>query len=349
MLRRGQTQLPCSMEMMSTPRIEKGSDTDRVTITDVTLREFGQNVPASLLHIFTPAIRVSIASRLMDLGFPSIEVLSCIHPGVAPAMNREALRTVSVALGRADRAAIITLVPNSAGYKSFCSLGLGPDGFNHTMGVFFSAVEAHNRANLGRSIQETVAEYTTILKDAAHRHIRAVAYISAAFGYMDPEKGTLVRPDPDDISRHMDLLFDLGARTVTLSDLQGVAGRDGTARLLETILEMRKGRDLDRIGYHPHHVVGDQALVNSGAAFDLGVRRFDASLGGTGGCVTGAPGNQPTEGLIHFFETWGIETGIPEKEVFALAEMIRMELYDRIPISRSLPLKKGRGEEKGRP
>lgn len=315
---------------------------DSVIITDVTLREFGQSVPGTHLHIFTPEIRVTVASELMDLGFSSIEVFSCIHPKVAPAMNEEALRKISTDLGRMDRVHIITLVPNLTGYRSFLRLGLGPDGFNHTMGIFFSAVEAHNRANLGRSIQETVDEYRTILKDASLRHIRVVAYISAAFGYLDPEERAVVRADLGKISRYMDLLFDLGAQTVTLSDLQGVAGDDETSRILETILDLRNGRDRDRIGYHPHHVFGDQALANSKVVFDLGIRRFDASLGGTGGCITGAPGNQPTERLIQLFERLGIETGIDEEGVVALAERVRREVFMRIPLSRSVPPKQGR-------
>ena len=128
----------------------------RVTITDVTLREYGQNVPASHMHIFTPAIRIRIAQGLMDAGFTNMEVLSCTHPRIAPAMNEPALRAVAQGMGRVDGVHIITLVPNRAGFRRFLSTGLGPDGFNHTMGMFFSAVESHNRANLGRSIKETL-------------------------------------------------------------------------------------------------------------------------------------------------------------------------------------------------
>jgi len=315
---------------------------DSVTITDVTLREVGQNVPAAYMHIFTQGIRARIASALMDAGFRSLEVLSCIHPKVAPAMNEDALRKISRDLGRVEGVHMITLVPNLAGYKTFRSVGLGPDGYNHTMGVFFSAVEAHNLANLGRPLKETVEEYITIIRDASLRHIRVVAYISAAFGYMDTKKGVIVRADLDEINRNMDLFFDLGARTITLSDLQGVAAEGKTAEILETILELRKGRDRDRIGYHPHHISGDQALANSKVAFDLGIRRFDASLGGTGGCITGAPGNQPTEKLIQFFGKLGVHTGLDEKGVFSLAEKVQRELYSRISLSRSLPAKKRR-------
>jgi len=316
-------------------------DNNRVFITDVTLREFGQNVPGDYLHVFTPAVRVKVASELIRLGFPTIEVFSCVHPRIAPAMRQEAIRKISSALGRTEPAHIITLVPNLAGYRTFCALGLGPSGFSHTLGVFFSAVEAHNLANLGRTIEETVAEYRTILKDALSRHIRVVAYVSAAFGYLDPRTRTVVRPDLRDISRYMDLLFDLGAQTVTLSDLQGIAGKDTTAQTIEALFNLRKGRDRGRIGYHPHHVSGDQAVANSRTAFDLGIRRFDASLGGTGGCVTGAPGNQPTERLVRLFEASGIETGVDEAGVASLAEKVRKELFERIPLVHPSPDEKG--------
>ena len=315
--------------------------TDRVTITDVTLREFGQNVPATHLHIFTPGIRARIASELLDAGFRNLEILSCISPKLAPAMNEDALRKISENLGRVDGVNIITLVPNLAGYKTFRSLGLGPDGYNHTMGIFFSAVEAHNLANLGRSSKETVKEYRTILRDASLRHIRVVGYISAAFGYMDSKNGVIVRADLDEVNRHMDLFFDLGVRIMTLSDLQGVADEGETVEILETILELRKGRDRDRIGYHPHHVSGDQALANSEVAFDLGIRRFDASLGGTGGCITGAPGNQPTEKLVQLFERLGVKTGINEKGVISLKETVQKNLYSKISPLRILSTEEG--------
>jgi hydroxymethylglutaryl-CoA lyase len=141
-----------------------------------------------------------------------------------------------------------------------------------------------------------------------------------------------------DIAHYLDLLFDLGAATVTLSDLQGVANQEGTRKLLEDTLNTRKGRDIERIGYHPHHVSGLEAIANSMAAYDIGIRRFDASLGGTGGCVTGAPGNQPTEALVRCFEEKGIKTGLRPDEVSALEDFVEKELYPKIalPIRKSL-------------
>ncbi|MCD6295802.1 MAG: hypothetical protein J7M30_01455 [Deltaproteobacteria bacterium] len=302
---------------------------DSVIITDVTLREYGQNVQTNHLHIFSPQIRVEIALRLIDAGFTNIEIFSCINPKVAPAMNREALKKIAIDLGRINGVNLITLVPNLSGYRTFLDLHLGPDGFNHTMGMFFSAVEAHNLANLGRPIKETVEEYRKIAKDACSKNIRVAGYISAAFGYFDPDHDVLIKADADKVNNYVDMLFDLGVETVTFSDLQGVANQKETGMFFETILNTRDDKEIEKLAYHPHHVSGEAAIANSRIAYDTGIRRFDASLGGTGGCVTGAPGNQPTEKLVRFFNESGIETGIDKQKVFSLTEMMQRELYDK--------------------
>jgi hydroxymethylglutaryl-CoA lyase len=306
-----------------------GGNKDNVIITDVTLREYGQNVPANHLHIFSPEIRVEIALRLIDAGFTNIEIFSCINPKVAPAMNREALKKIAIDLGRINGVNLITLVPNKAGYRNFLDLDLGRKGFNHTIGIFFSAVEAHNIANLGRPIKETVEEYKEIARDACSKNIRVAGYISAAFGYFDPDRDVLIKADTDKVSGYVDMLFDLGVETVTFSDLQGVAGQEETGMFFETMLNIRKGKDIERLAYHPHHVSGEAAIANSRIAYDMGVRRFDSSLGGTGGCVTGAPGNQPTEKLVRFFNESGMETGIDKEKLFSLTEMVQRELYGK--------------------
>ena len=308
---------------------------DSVTITDVTLREYGQNIPAEYLHTFTPEIRVEIALRLIDAGMRNIEILSCVHPRVSPAMNKEALTKITQDLGRINGVNLITLVPNRAGFNTFLELGLGPNSYNHTMGVFFSAIEAHNIANLGRPLKETIEEYKKIMRDATSHNIRITGYISAAFGYFEPENGVLIKSDLDQVNNYINLLLDLGVDTVTLSDLQGVANEKETGEIFDTILNKRAGSDTDKLGYHPHHISGEAAIANSKIAYNLGIRRFDSSLGGTGGCVTGAPGNQPTEMLVHFFNESAIETGLNETKIFSLTEMVQRELYSKISLHKA--------------
>jgi hydroxymethylglutaryl-CoA lyase len=247
-------------------------------------------------------------------------------------MNEEALRETAEKLGKIDGVNLITLVPNKPGYHTFLRAGLGPDGYNHALGLFFSAIEVHNLANLGKPIKETIDECKVIAGDAHSRGIRILMYISAAFGYHDPERGAVLRADIDKIDYYIDLFLGFGIEAVTLSDLQGVADQGETREILEAILGKRKGRDIERLGYHPHHVTSHRAIANSNIAYGLGIRRFDSSLGGTGGCITGAPGNQPTEELIRSFHSRGIETGISEAKVFSLAEKVQRDLYRNIQL-----------------
>lgn len=305
---------------------------NKVIVTDVTLREYGQNIPLGFLRFFKPAVRVRIALGLMGAGCKNIEVLSCVHPTIAPAMDLSALKEVVWGLGRVEGVNLITLVPNEAGYRTFLFLGLGPDGYNHTLSIFFSVIEAHNVANLGRSIAETVKEYQNVVRDAIARRIRVVVYLSAVFGYCPQEMNQVIPADLDRVVYYLDMLFDLGVETVTLTDLQGLAREDETRRIIEDILVRRKGRQVEQLGYHPHHAVSQKALANSMAAYGLGIRRFDGSLGGTGGCVTGAPGNQPTEELVGLFAERGVETGINQGALRALAEELRRSVYQEIPL-----------------
>jgi len=304
-----------------------------VTITDVTLREYGQNVKNEDLDLFTPDIRSEIALNLIDAGFKSIEVFSCVNPQIAPSMNEAHLKKIISCLGKIDGVSLITLVPNKAGFDNFLHLNLGPDGYNHTMAFFFSAIESHNLVNLGRSIDETIHEYKTIAAEKASKNIRIIGYLSAAFGYLEPDTHKMIKADVNDLTAYIDILFDLGSETVTLSDLQGVADETETKRLLEAILNKKNGKDIHRMGYHPHHTSDEQALSNSLAAYDVGIHRFDASLGGTGGCITGAPGNQPTELLVQKFTEFGVDTGIDSKKVTKLTEQIKRELYSKIEIA----------------
>jgi hydroxymethylglutaryl-CoA lyase len=299
-------------------------------ITDVTLREFGQNVPSSSLRFFSPQFRINLALKLIDLGFRNLEVLSCVHPRIAPAMAEETICMIARGIGRVDHVNVITLVPNRAGYKTFLSAGLGPDEYHHSLGIFFSAVEAHNRLNLGRTIEDTLEDYKVIVRDAFTRKIRIAAYVSAAFGYRSGPQAEIIRPSVRALGAYIERLLDMGAATVTLSDLQGVAGENETRSVLERLLKGRSKEIVDRLGYHPHHVHGEKAVANSWAAYEVGLRRFDASLGGTGGCVTGAPGNQPTEALTAFFEDRGIPTGLDLKGIQRLVSFVQEALYRKI-------------------
>ena len=288
-----------------------------VLVTDVTLREHGQNVPASQLSRFTPSSRAELALAFRDAGFVRIEVLSCVSPKVAPAMALGQLSAVARAMGRLDGVEVVSLVPNLRGYASFRELGLGNGGLQHTVGVFHSAVEQHNIANLGVSINETLTGLREVARRALADGTPVSAYVAAAFGYR--EEGQIFRVSHCELADHVRRCFDMGARMVTLSDLQGLADEQETRRLWERVLDLDGGAYSSRLGYHAHHVEPQRAVDLVEAAFRAGVRCFDTSLLSTGGCVTGAPGNAPTEGVLRRLHLLHAQTGVDSQALAALA------------------------------
>lgn len=300
-------------------------------VRDVTLREFGQNVPVRGADAFSVARRLWLARALIEAGFGSIEVASTASAKVAPAMAVERLRPFVEALGARATTELITLVPGSSGYARFLELGLGPDGLGHTMGVFVSAMDEHNLANLRCTVEATLADLASFVPAAAARGTRVVAYVSAAFGFLPGPGAPVVRVAPARIAALVRRLVDLGAGSVTLSDLQGLAGPDETAALLGEIVDAAGPTP---IGYHPHHLSADAALDNVAAAAGAGVALIDASLGAVGGCVTGAPGNAPTEGVVARLAALGRETGLDPAGVAGLARRAAVEVFEPVRAAR---------------
>jgi hydroxymethylglutaryl-CoA lyase len=295
-------------------------DVPTVEVADVTLREHGQTVTEEGLADFSVELRVRTALALVEAGLRRLELLSCVSPRVAPAMAEELIREVAQGVGRPEGVRLVTLVPNRRGFDTFGRAGLGRDGLGHSAGLFLSAVEEHNRANLDRTIAETFAGYRALAAELRRADTELIAYVSAAFGYRPRPIDRVLRVSDDALYVHVMRFLELGAHTVTLSDLQGVAGPARTEDTLAALLDRLGADHAARIGYHPHHLDPEAGLALVGVAYDVGVRRFDASLGATGGCVTGAPGNVPTDGVLALLEERGARTGIDRTAVLDAAE-----------------------------
>ncbi len=305
---------------MSEPNVPTVRNVPNVEVADVTLREHGQNVSEERLEDFSVDLRVRTALALVAAGMRRLELVSCVSPRVAPAMAEDLIREVAEGVGRPEGVRLVTLVPNQRGLETFERAGLGREGAGHSVGLFLSAVPEHNRANLGRTIEETFAEYRALTAELRRTDTELIAYVSAAFGYRPRPVDAVLRVDDDALYDFVMRFFELGAYTVTLSDLQGVAGPARTEDTLAALLE-RVGPDhAARMGYHPHHLDPEAGLDLVKVAYDVGVRRFDASLGATGGCVTGAPGNVPTEGVLAVLEDRGAFTGIDREAVIDASE-----------------------------
>lgn len=289
-----------------------------VLLRDVTLREHGQNVPAAGLAVFSVAARVELARRLAACGLRALEVASTASPRLAPAMAPKLLGPLVERLGRLDGVELLTLVPSARGAARFDALGLGPERWDHTMGVFVSAVDEHGLRNTGQRADEAIAELGRFVPAAAARGVRVVGYVSGAWGFVVPGATSPVPASRDRVAALARALVGLGASSLTVSDLQGVGGPAETAALVAELVAELSPSGVP-IGYHPHHVAAGPALENVEAALAAGATVVDASLGAVGGCITGAPGNVATEAVARRLEALGLETGIDLDRLEALA------------------------------
>ena len=189
------------------------------------------------------------------------------------------------------------LVPNARGLARAEAAGVD------AVAVFTAATDAFTQANIGMTIAESLEAFAPVLSRATELGWWRRAYVSTAFGC--PYDG---RVDP---RRAVDValrLLDLGVDEVCFGDTIGVGVPGQVAAL--TGLAVEAGIPLERIAFHFHDTRGT-ALANVAAGLDAGVRCFDSSTGGTGGCpyAPGAAGNLATEDLVYFLDASGWDHG----------------------------------------
>lgn len=199
------------------------------------------------------------------------------------------------------------LVPNLKGAQAAI------DSRADAMLLPLSASHAHSLANLRKTPDEVVAEIGRIraLRDASGSRCRIEVGISTAFGCTIQG-----RVDPDEVLRLVQAVLDAGAEQVGLADTVGFADPLQVTRLFERGLRVAG----DRLGCAHFHDTRGLAMANAYAAWQAGVRRFDASLGGIGGCphAPGASGNVATEDLAYLFMSMGVPTGLDFDALMAL-------------------------------
>jgi hydroxymethylglutaryl-CoA lyase len=264
---------------------------DRVSIYEVSLRDGLQNEKATV----PLGDKLRLIDALVAAGLRRIEVTSFVSPkwipqladaddlvralGVRPGVTWSALCPNLVGLGRAKAAGIVEVA------------------------VFVSASETHNRKNVNKPIAATLETYRETIADALRANIRVRGYVSAVWGcpyegVVDPRRGLAITLE----------LLEMGCYQVSLGDTIGV----GTPRQTKTILEMMLGGvAASKIAMHMHDTRGT-ALANILVGLDLGIRDFDASVGGLGGCpyAPGAAGNCATEDLVYMLQGMGIDSGV---------------------------------------
>ncbi|MET9481979.1 hydroxymethylglutaryl-CoA lyase [Streptomyces sp. NPDC006638] len=264
----------------------------RVRIHEVGARDGLQNEKT----IVPTALKAEFVHRLADAGLTTIEATSFVHPKWVPQLaDAEELFPALADLGGV---ALPVLVPNARGLDRALALGA------RRVAVFGSATESFAKANLNRTVDESLAMFAPVVARAREEKVHVRGYLSMCFG--DPWEG----PVPvHQVVRVAKALMDLGCDELSLGDTIGVATPGHVQTLLAELNE--EGVPTDVIGVHFHDTYG-QALSNTLAALQHGVTTVDASAGGLGGCpyAKSATGNLATEDLVWMLDGLGVETGV---------------------------------------
>jgi isopropylmalate/homocitrate/citramalate synthase len=275
-----------------------------VRIVEVGPRDGLQNEAA---HISTD-VKVHFIDLLTEAGFPWIEVTSFVHPKAVPQLADadQVFRSIHKQPG----VRYVALVPNPRGLDRAISAEV------KDIALFVAATESFSRANINRSIAESLVDAGAVIAGATAAGARVRAYISVAFGC--PYEGPVT---PEQVRAVAEQLLNLDVEEVVLGDTIGVATPADVARLMAALFELAP---VDRWGMHFHDTRG-MALANVMASLDQGLTHFDSSSGGLGGCPfagPGAAGNVATEDLLYLLDGMGIDHGVNLDQVLAASRYI---------------------------
>lgn len=264
---------------------------ESIVITDVGPRDGLQNQP----KILTTEERLALIASLAASGLGSIEVGSFVSPKAVPAMAGTD-RVVS-SLAAADDVHYTSLIPNMKGYE------LARDAGAKSVTMVLYASEGMAKKNVGMSLAEAEDVTADILDLARKDGIKVIATIAVAFAC--PFDGPT---DPAVVRKVAAKFMRLGADQIVIADTIGAAN-PGQVRALTSDLVADHGAD--RLGCHFHDTRA-MGLANVYAAIESGIRRFDASIAGLGGCpfAPGASGNVATEDVAMMVQQMGFETGV---------------------------------------
>ncbi|MAT83137.1 MAG: hydroxymethylglutaryl-CoA lyase [Gammaproteobacteria bacterium] len=276
---------------------------ERVIVNDVGPRDGLQNDPATV----SPADRAGLIRDLVAAGVPAVEAVSFVSPKAVPKMAGAAEVIAALDLDAADFSA---LIPNRKGYELAREAGV------RSVAVVLSATDTMNRKNINMDLDTTVRVCSEILEQASRDGVNGRAYVSVALGC--PYEGDVPEDRIRDLTRTM---FDAGATEVIVADTIG-AGNPAQVKSLFSRLVPDFGAD--RLSAHFHDTRA-LALANAWQALECGIRKFDASIGGLGGCpfAPGAAGNLATEDLVSLLHQAGFDTGIDLDALLAVVDRVR--------------------------
>ena len=264
---------------------------DRVSIYEVSPRDGLQNEPV----VVPTTKKLRLLEALAAAGLQRIEMTSFVSPKWVPQLaDAEELASM---VERKSGVVYSALCPNSKGLQRAIAAQIAE------IGVFISASETHNKKNVNHTIDDTLAEFAEVVGPARAAGLKVRGYVSMMWGCpyegkIDPARGL-------QIARR---LIEFGCYQVSLGDTIGVGTPLQTRDIVKLFLaELRP----EQIALHLHDTRGT-ALANVIVGLECGVRDFDSSVGGLGGCpyAPGAAGNLATEDLVFTLHGMGVRTGV---------------------------------------
>ncbi|MFW2237902.1 hydroxymethylglutaryl-CoA lyase [Rhodococcus opacus] len=274
----------------------------KVQIREVGPRDGFQNEPERI----PTDDKVRLINALGRAGFTRIEVASFVRPDVIPQLadGVEVLERIEVP----DETKLMVLVPNSKGLDNALKVR---DKF-HEVAIFVSASETHNKRNVNRTVDETMADNDVMAKRIVAEGLDCAAVIATSFGC--PFEGKV------DLTCVLDLaerFAEAGATEIGFGDTTGMCNPAYASEFFAAALDRLPGVEVTA---HFHNTRG-QGLANAYAALEAGCASFESSFGELGGCPVpaGSTGNIATEDLVSMFHEMGVETGLDLPRVIEAA------------------------------
>jgi hydroxymethylglutaryl-CoA lyase len=280
----------------------------RLYVNDVAVRDGFQ-----IEKVFVPtATKVELINQLSRTGLHKIEVTSFVSPKAVPALADA--DAVLAGIERVPGVTYVALVPNIRGVQNAAATAKKPDEVNGVV----SASETHNRANINRTHEQTLAELPTMVKVAHDAGLKITMSLSTTFGC--PFEGHV---HEDVVMSFVEKFRSLGFDGISLADTTGMANPRQVHELTARVLERFPAPHDNYYTLHFHNTRG-MGLANVVAGIEAGVRSFDGSVSGLGGCpfAPGATGNICTEDMVNMLEDMGYDTRIDLAKLLAVARRI---------------------------
>ncbi|MEH7179110.1 hydroxymethylglutaryl-CoA lyase [Neobacillus vireti] len=260
--------------------------------------------------------KIKWINQLSHTGLKYIEVTSFVNPKWIPALKdaEEVVRNIE----RVPGVTYAALVPNHRGLERALEANIDE------ASIFMSASETHNQKNINKSIEQTFPILQEVAKEsiAAGKSVRG--YVSTVFGC--PYEGQV---SIENVIRISETLFEMGVRELSLGDTIGVATPLQVQKVLDTLLRRFPA---DKLAMHFHDTRGT-AMANVLSSLEMGITKFDSSLGGLGGCpyAPGASGNLATDDLLYMLNGMGIQTNIQTDKLLEAAQFIQEKMNKTLP------------------